>query len=396
MFVSIRSRNAVHAPASVTSADLAELVTRAHPIILSRQVRLAETAAPTGQESTRAATLASWFSEDRLPVRHDAVGNVIVRLGPSVGAPLAILAHLDSAFGPEVRPEIRRQGNRLIGPGIADNARGLAVLSMLPSLLAQSGIEQVRPIDLVATVGEEGEGDLRGARGYLDQCVTPPQAVLALDGGGDDRVVHVGVGSRRLRLAISGPGGHSWSGYGGPSALEEAMRLARLASGLGGTPPAVHAGRAVGVTIARLTGGEAINAIPARAVLDIELRALSESSLEAAEKQWRSAVCATPGTGDSFERIITTLGRRPAGALAQTHPVVWAAIVATRAIGRTPVLASGSSDANAALERGIPAIAVGAGGRAGDAHTPTEWYEPEDGERGVTRLLLLLREIIGW
>lgn len=375
-------------------AALETVVAAHHDAIVARQIAIAEIPAPTGHEAPRAGQLVGWLAASGASARRDAVGNVIARLGPDAGPPLAILAHLDTAFGPDVRCGITRAGPRLLGPGISDNARGLAVLSSLPALLRDAGVMLEQPIDLVATVGEEGDGDLRGARAYLDDAVVAPRAVIALDGGGDDRVIHVGVGARRLRVTITGPGGHSWSGYGGASALDDAMRLARAASALGGTPAAVHAGHAVGVTVARLVGGEAINAIPARAVLDIEMRALSESALDAVEARWR-AVVQTVERGDAvFEREITTLGRRPAGALPATHGLVRAAVDATHAVGRRAVLASGSSDANAALVRGIPAIGLGAGGRAGGAHTLAEWYEPAEGARGVVRLLTLVQRLL--
>jgi hypothetical protein len=39
---------------------------------------------------------------------------------------------------------------------------------------------------------------------------------------------------------------------------------------------------------------------------------------------------------------------------------------------------------------GLPAAAIGAGGRGGDAHAPSEWYHPEGRELGLQRILLAL------
>ena len=52
-------------------------------------------------------------------------------------------------------------------------------------------------------------------------------------------------------------------------------------------------------------------------------------------------------------------------------------------------LTCASTDANVPIALGIPAIALGAGGHAGDAHLPTEWYENIDGPLGVVRALLV-------
>jgi di/tripeptidase len=60
---------------------------------------------------------------------------------------------------------------------------------------------------------------------------------------------------------------------------------------------------------------------------------------------------------------------------------------ATRLIGRDPELAIASTDANIPISLGIPAVAIGAGGRGGDAHTPSEWFENIEGTLGLSRAL---------
>jgi hypothetical protein len=42
------------------------------------------------------------------------------------------------------------------------------------------------------------------------------------------------------------------------------------------------------------------------------------------------------------------------------------------------------------LASGLAAAAIGAGGRGGDAHAPTEWFHPEGRELGLRRILLAL------
>jgi tripeptide aminopeptidase len=42
------------------------------------------------------------------------------------------------------------------------------------------------------------------------------------------------------------------------------------------------------------------------------------------------------------------------------------------------------------ISMGIPAIAIGAGGRGGDAHTPGEWYDNVDGPLGIARAMTIL------
>src|SRR5438552_15861942 len=106
-------------------------------------------------------------------VHADDVGNVRgwYITGGSVGvqhaAPLhdacvILSAHLDTVFGPELDVSVARRGPRLEGPGIADNARGLAALVALGEALTRARGATARAILFAATVGEAGCGALRG------------------------------------------------------------------------------------------------------------------------------------------------------------------------------------------------------------------------------------------
>jgi di/tripeptidase len=59
-------------------------------------------------------------------------------------------------------------------------------------------------------------------------------------------------------------------------------------------------------------------------------------------------------------------------------------------IGRDSELVTASTDANVPISLGVPAIAIGAGGRGGGVHTPGEWYENTDGALGIARALAIV------
>jgi di/tripeptidase len=89
------------------------------------------------------------------------------------------------------------------------------------------------------------------------------------------------------------------------------------------------------------------------------------------------------------------IGDRPSGETDPSLPLVTAAIEATHLIGRDPDLATASTDANVPISRGIPAIAIGAGGRGGEAHTVAEWFENSAGHLGVVRALAIVISTAG-
>src|SRR5207253_3157541 len=126
---------------------------------------------------------------------------------------VVVTAHLDTVFGPELDVSVARRGPRLEGPGIADNARGLAALVSLGEALTRARVATERPILFAATVGEEGSGDLRGVRHLLDGRIRP-HAFIALDGAGIKRIVNRELRAKRYSITYTGPREHPWAPFG--------------------------------------------------------------------------------------------------------------------------------------------------------------------------------------
>ena len=368
--------------------------------IVRAQVALSEIAAPTGEEHERGRWIQRRFAELGLSdVRTDDAGNVIGRRrGASDEPPVVVCAHLDTVFPRDVDLRVRRDGPRLVGPGIGDNGRGLAAMLALAEEIDGRALRTRRAIDFVATVGEEGLGDLRGAKYHFAHLRQPAHAAVAIDGAGDERVVHRALGSRRYRMAFHGPGGHSWAAFGVPNAVHAAARAAvRLAA----LP--LPAEPRTTLSVGRIGGGISVNAVPEEGWLEIDLRSTSLAVIERIDREIRRvASCAAaeenerraPGTVP-LASTLETIGDRPCGETPGSDPLVVAALEATALVGREPELATASTDANVPISRGIPAIAIGAGGRGGDAHTPGEWYDNTDGWLGVARALTIVVSVAG-
>jgi acetylornithine deacetylase/succinyl-diaminopimelate desuccinylase-like protein len=141
-----------------------------------------------------------------------------------------------------------------------------------------------------------------------------------------------------------------------------------------------------------------VNAIPTDAWLEIDVRSSSADALAGCASDIEQAVRAAVREENArrasgmplLSFTISTIGDRPCGELPADHPLVRAAADATRAIGRSPELATASTDANVPISLGVPAIAIGAGGRGGGVHTASEWYDNTDGTLGVARALTVV------
>ncbi|HEY9478438.1 MAG TPA: M20/M25/M40 family metallo-hydrolase [Gemmatimonadaceae bacterium] len=368
--------------------------------IVRTQIAVTEIAAPSGDEDERARWMAERFNELSLQdVRLDAAGNVIGRRPGGVSEeedesqelrPVVVCAHLDTVFPRGTALRVHRTGSRLSGPGIGDNGRGLAVMLALAGVLDGRLLRTRAPVDFVCTTGEEGAGNLRGAKALFAGPARDALAAIALDGAGDERIVHRALGSYRYRIEFHGRGGHSWTSYGVPNpvhaAAVAAATLARLP---------IPAEPRTTLSVVRTGGGLSLNSIPESAWLEVDLRSVSPAMLEEHDARLRAIV--REATLDENSRRahgtaplaseIALIGDRPSGETPKDHPLVELAMEATRLIGRAPELATASTDANVPISRGIPAIAIGAGGRGGDAHTEAEWFDNTGAQLGVARAL---------
>lgn len=343
-------------------------------------------AAPTGHEHERAAEM--WARLSAMPgltVDLDRHGNVVARLPGSAphGPPVVVAAHLDTVFGHEIRLQPERAGARLVGPGIGDNSLALAMLLQLARDLCVS--PPSGDVVLVATVGEEGLGNLKGIRGLLQD--QPAVSVVALEGHGIHELVIGAVGSVRLEVSCETPGGHSWRDRGAASAVHE---LARAVTGLAsGLPPAVPG---CAVNVGTIAGGTGINVIASHAVFQVDIRAVESGVLEQAEAAARAIVDATLNQ-EQVSYAIREIGRRPAGSLSAEHLLVTLAQAARADVGLPPAhLVAGSTDANAAFERGLPGITLGLT-RGGNVHREDEYIEIEPIARGAAAVLGTVRRL---
>jgi acetylornithine deacetylase/succinyl-diaminopimelate desuccinylase-like protein len=321
---------------------------------------ICEIPAPTGDEGRRADWVAAQLRVAGLDADMDGAGSVIARAGPPEGAPIVVAAHLDTVFPGVEDITARREGELLHGPGIGDNSLGVAALLFLARRLGAQPPR--RPVVLAATVGEEGFGNLRGARAAVEAL--HPAEFIALEGGGVGEIVVTGVGSARFAIRVRVPGGHSWRDRAEPSAVHVLIDL------LAG--PLAHPGTA-SRNVGSIRGGAGINVLAPEAEATFEFRDLDTGKLDAAADRLAAAVRAANAGGVTVE--LEELGRRPGGEIAAEHPLVRDAVAAAvgAGLGR-PHLAEASTDANAALGAGVPAITIGLC-TSHDAHTREEWVD---------------------
>jgi tripeptide aminopeptidase len=357
----------VSAPAQTTMATLVEEV-----------IALAEVPAPTFAEEERLAWLERRLEGAPGARRRDGAGNLIWSWG--TGRPrLVVAAHVDTVFPAGTDLTVRREDDDLVGPGIGDNAAAVVVaLRVTEALLRATEGERLAPGAVAFTVGEEGLGDLRGAREVVREL--DPEALIALEGQMLDEVVVDAVGSLRARLTVRGPGGHSWQNRGGASAIDGLLALAAELRALSEPDAPVNLGT--------ISGGRSVNTIADRAELLVERRALEQAPL----REFESALGAL-ALPEPLAVEVEMVGRRPAGRLDRAAPLLSAVLSVRSRLGLEPRLAQSSTDANAALAAGVPALCIGCS-RGSSMHALDERIDASTLELGVAQLDGVMREML--
>jgi acetylornithine deacetylase/succinyl-diaminopimelate desuccinylase-like protein len=344
---------------------------------------IAMVAAPTGDERDRAVLVADLFQThgaSRVTVDeiHDVVGRVT---GASSTKSVLLSAHIDTVFSRETVLKIEQDDERGYGPGLGDNSLGVACVLMIPEMLKALGLRTATDLLITGNVGEEGLGNLRGITRVLEDN-SDIGAVIAVEGQNLGRITHIAVGSHRLRVTVTGPGGHSWGDFGHASAIHEA---ARLINELARIPLTMSPKTTLNVGM--ITGGISINSIAPSATFDVDLRSTDAKSLKRVVDRVR-ATLNPQKEGNGITILTSVLGERPAGQVAVSSRIVVAAAEILRSLGCSPAADASSTDANAAIAVGLPAVCIGMTS-GGNAHRLDEYIDLAPIKIGLAQLLLL-------
>jgi tripeptide aminopeptidase len=370
--------------------------------ITEEHIRICSIPAPPFGEKERAEYLSKRFCELGLvDAQVDEEGNCLaLRRGHSLAPSIVVSAHLDTVFPAATDLTVRRAGGKLLAPGISDDGCGLAALMAIVEVLEAARIKTEGSVLFAGTVGEEGEGNLRGVRYLLTrgEWANRIDAFISFDGPGTDRITNGALGSRRYRVQLRGTGGHSWGDFGVANPVHALGRaITKLAS-----YPAPKEPRTT-FNVGRIEGGSSINAIPQDAMMDVDLRSAGAQELLKLDAFFRRSMREAADEENArrrngerpLELKVMLIGERPSGETPADAPIVRLAWDATEALGSTPHLDQSSTDSNLPISLGIPAVTLGAGGTSGNSHTLDEWYDPRGRDVGLKRALLVILGLVG-
>lgn len=353
-----------------------------HDRFVSELIALTEIPAPPFKEERRARAYLAMLQQHGLSdVERDEEGNVMgIRRGRGGGPMLAVLAHLDTVFPEGTDVKVRREGTRLMAPGVGDDTRGLALMLSVIRSMNAAKLETRSDVLFVGNVGEEGEGDLRGVKYLLrkGKYKNRIKLFLAIDGGEQGTITRGGVGSKRYRVTFKGPGGHSYGAFGLVNpAYAMAAAIARFSD--------VQVPRLPKTTfnVGVLRGGTSVNSIPAEVSMDVDIRSESCAELAKVDATFLSIVKSAVGDENKarstregrIEADPRVIGERPCGETSMDTPILKTTAAVVQAFGLNPSFTVSSTDSNIPMSMGIPALTIGRGGPGARSHSPDEWTD---------------------
>lgn len=362
---------------------------------INQMIELTEVIASPFKETKRALLFKKMLEEagaDKIWI--DEVGNVLaLRKGVSSKKLIGLDAHLDVVFPEDTDVRVKKVGDTLKAPGIGDDTRGLSMVITVLKAMNNAKIKTENDILFVGSVGEEGLGDLRGMKHLFNKSGLKIDSWISIDGGDIGRINNAALGSKRYKVLLTGPGGHSWGSFGLANphhALGKAIdEFTKQASEFTSSGPKTSFN--VGV----IGGGTSVNSIPFESWMEVDMRSVSAERLNTIEDILKASVNKAimeyndTNVNDKITVAFEKIGDRPSGELSESTPLIQRAMAATKTFGITPKLTIGSTNASIPIALNIPAICIGRGGEGGGAHSLNEWFLNKNGSEAIQLALLI-------
>ncbi len=329
-----------------------------------------------------------WLESCDIEVRdhdHNGLPVLVAEVGARhAGAPCIVWhGHLDVVPGRPEQFEPRVEGDRLIGRGAYDMKGGLAAMMCALKDVAEEDRVRVR---LICVPDEESE--------EIDARST--DAVVADGLGGDFAItgeptnMHIGVQAKGvlvMRIVVHGRAAHSSTPWLGDNAVLRAVDVFRTIESLSFMRESSEMFDRPSINLGRIEGGDALNKVPDRCDMAVDVRYLPGQD----PGEILAQVRAIPGieVKRTFIHAPVTVSRLNPYVRGLREAVSRAISGEVMSVGR-----DGASDAASFIEAGIPAVEFGPAG--GGHHGPEEWVSLASLARYRSALGAFVRALPGW
>ncbi len=358
--------------------------------LLANLVMLGEIPAPTFKEEARVNFLMQRFSECGLTnTSSDECGNGFgIVPGKDRDRNILVHAHADTVFSERRDHTVSVHADRIVGPGIADNSLGLAVLTTLPTILERLGIELKAGLVLMGGARSLGRGDLEGIRFFLDNNKMPLTAGICVEGVQLGRLSYASAGMLRGEVTCRVSEEYDWIRRGATGAI---LVINEVINRILGIP--LPRRPQTSIVLGSVESGAGFNIIPTEATLRFEVRSESSeivqeiaSELDDIMEDVRSQTAA--------EVTLDVVARREVAGLEIGHPLVKQTREIMSSFDLTPHITPSISELSAMIAHNVPALTLGI--TDGDhLHEQREAVQIDPIFTGLAQLIAVLLAIDG-
>lgn len=355
---------------------------------LTDAVLLGEIPAPTFGEEERVRLALDRFRENGLDNPEiDEFGNASGILPGKVGnSTILVMAHADSVFGSEVRHVLNVGSDSISGPGIADNAIGMAAIVGLPKLLDKLGIQLKDDILLLINTKSLGVANLEGSRGFLETKQRPIRAGICVEGAEQGRLSYSGLGALRGQINLCLPSNYDWNRFGAAGAISH---LTRLVSKVMEIP--VPKEPKTKMVFGEIHSGSSFNTSPKSGILRFEISSEGDEVVEEMEAQVNE-LCEQYSLETGLEVKMEVVAKRQNCGIPFTHPLVKTTRSIMSKAGITPAVDPSTGDLNSIILAGHPGVTLGLT-QAENLREANESIKLEPLYSGIAQMITLLRAI---
>ena len=335
--------------------DRIEKIREKRDAFLTDAVLLGEIPSPTYAEDNRIRAVLDRFRENGLDnPTIDEFGNASAQLPGSDGqSSILVMAHADSVFSPEVRHEIQVGSDSITGPGIADNALGLAAMISLPRMLKDLGIQLRDNLILVANAKSLGRANLEGANGFLETMSLPTRAGICVEGSTLGRLSYSGLGTLRGEITLQVPSDYDWKRFGAAGAISHLTSLVNQIREI-----AIPKEPKTKLVFGGLKCGSSYNTSPRQGSLRFEITSEGDEIIGQMENNLND-ICEQFSAETGTQVKMEVVAKRQNCGIAFTHPLVKTTRSIMQEAGITPQVDPSTGDLNALILGGLPAVTLG-------------------------------------
>ncbi|HEY5653604.1 MAG TPA: M20/M25/M40 family metallo-hydrolase [Pontiella sp.] len=358
--------------------------------LIANLIMLGEIPAATFEEEARIKLLLQRMVESGLSnVSVDEAGNGVgIITGKDPARNILLVAHADTPYSNKADHTLSVRTDKIIGPGVADNGLGIAVLASLPNILEMLGIQLEANLVLLSSTKGLGRGNLDGLRFFMENNQLPLEAGICIEGEKLGRLSYTAEGMFRGHITCTIPEELDWQRAGQNSAIialnDVINRILEI--------PLPRRPR-TSVVLGAIRGGKSYNIMATQSSLRFEVRSQEAKIVESIQQRIHDIIADVASTHNADFNFEVVSSRDPGG-IDIGHPLVRSCRQVMEKLDVQPTIRPSISEVSELIARDLPAVTLGIT-EASNLHDLNETIAIKPIYKGLAQLLAVLLAIDG-